>query len=329
MNALVTGAGGFLGGAIARMLVARGDTVRSISRSAYPELDALGVAHIQADLSDADAVARAAEGCDTVFHVAAKAGVWGAYAAYHQANVVGTENVIAACRQHEVGRLVYTSTPSVTFDGHGEEGVDESRPYAPRPLCHYATTKIEAEKKVLAANEGTLASVSLRPHLIWGPNDTNLTPRVIDRGRKGKLALLGDGSPLVDTVYIDNAAEAHLLAADALGEKSACAGKAYYISNDEPVPMETILNGILTAAELPPIAKRIPTGVAFLVGAILEGVYTVLRREDEPMMTRFVARQLSTPHWFDISAAKADFGYAPRVSIEEGLARLKEHLAAH
>jgi nucleoside-diphosphate-sugar epimerase len=189
MKALVTGAGGFLGGAIARMLVARGDTVRSISRSAYPELDALGVEHIQADLSDADAVARAAEGCDIVFHVAAKAGVWGPYAEYHQANVVGTENVLAACRQHGIGRLVYTSTPSVTFDGHGEEGVDESRPYAPRPLCHYATTKIEAEKRVLAANDGSLASISLRPHLIWGPNDTNLTPRVIDRGRKGKLAL--------------------------------------------------------------------------------------------------------------------------------------------
>lgn len=329
MNALVTGGGGFLGGAIVRLLHARGDHVRSISRRAYPALEALGVTHLQSDLNDADAVARAAEGCDIVFHVAAKAGVWGSYTDYYQANVTGTENVIAACRRHNVARLVYTSTPSVTFDGQGEEGVDESRPYAAKPLCHYAATKIEAEKMVLAANDATLSTVALRPHLIWGPGDTNLTPRVIDRGRAGKLALLGKGSPLVDSLYIDNAAEAHLLAGDKLAAEAPCAGKAYYISNGEPVPMETILNGILAAANVSPIAKRIPVGVAYTLGAVLEGAYALLRRQEEPMMTRFVARQLSTPHWFDISAAKRDFGYVPRVSIEEGLVLLKAHLAGN
>ncbi len=325
MKALVTGGGGFLGGAIVRMLLDKGDTVRSFSRSSYAELDALGVETVRGDLADSEAVSRAAEGCDTVFHVAAKAGVWGAYDDYYKANVAGTENIIQACGTHGIPKLVYTSTPSVTFKG-SEDGVDESEPYAENFLCHYAATKTVAEKAVLAANSDELATVALRPHLIWGPGDTNLVPRIISRAKSGKLFIIGDGSNKVDSTYIDNAAEAHVLASSALEPGAPCAGKAYFITNGEPLTMRDLLNKILAAAELPKANRSIPPRAAYAIGAVMEAVFGIIGIKQEPKITRFVARQLSTAHWYDISAAKRDFGYEPRVSIDEGMKRLAEWL---
>jgi len=327
MIVLVTGGGGFLGTAICRMLRERGEEVRSLSRAQYPHLEAEGVVQIQGDLSEPKAVAGAVKGCEAVFHVGAKAKMWGSYASYHAVNVRGTRNVLDACRQHEVPRLVHTSTPSVTFRGRDEEGVDESVPYARDFLCHYARTKAEAEQMVLAANSPSLATVALRPHLIWGPGDTNLVPRVIQRARVGKLRLVGDGGKLVDSTYIENAALAHLCALDALGPDAACAGRAYFISNGEPLPMRTLLNEILNAAGLPPVSRSISPGMANAAGALMEAAYGLLRRKDEPMMTRFVARQLSTAHWYDITAAREQLAYTPRVTISEGMRRLAEHLA--
>ena len=323
MKVLLTGGGGFLGGSIVRRLIERGETVRSFSRSHYPELEALDVESFTGNLDDLNAVMQAVEGCDTVFHVAAKAGVWGPYEDYYKTNVVGTENIIEACRQHNVPKLIYTSTPSATFNGVDEDGVDESAPYATNFLCHYAKTKAEAEKKVLTANCDSLATVALRPHLIWGPGDNHLVPRVIERGRTGKLKLLGKKQKLVDSVYIDNATDAHILVADSLSPNSPCAGKAYFITNGEPLPMGELLNKILATADIPPITKTIPPGLAYAVGAMMEAVYTILGKKEEPIMTRFVAKQLSTSHWFDISAAKRDFGYEPKVSIDEGMKRLR------
>jgi len=259
---------------------------------------------------------------DVVFHVAGLPGVWGPYEAYHRANVIGTEHVLAACREHSVRRLVYTSTPSVVHTGSDIEGGDESLPYAATFSSHYPRTKAAAERTVLAADGDLMSTVALRPHLVWGPGDNHLVPRIVARGRAGRLRLIGDRQNVVDTVYVDNAADAHLAAADRLRPGAPCAGKAYFISNAEPLPLAQILNGILAAAGLPPVTKRIPVPVAVVLGGLAELVFGALRIRSEPPLTRFVARQLSTAHWFDISAARRDLGYEPRVSIEEGLRRL-------
>lgn len=332
MRALVTGGGGFLGKAIVSRLLAGGHLVRSLSRGDYPELKSLGAECIRGDVADASIVARAAEACDVIFHVAAKAGVWGRYDDYYQANVVGTENVLAACRRLSVPKLVHTSSPSVVFSGHDEAGIDESAPYPDRYLAHYPYTKAVAERAVLKANGETLpdgnrlATVALRPHLIWGPGDNHLVPRLIERAKQGKLRRVGSGTNLVDTVYIDNAADAHLLAAEKLTPNSPVAGKAYFITNGEPVPLWGLIDRMLACAGLPPVSRSISARAAYTAGAILEGVYKWTGRLDEPPMTRFVARQLSTAHWYDISAAKRDLGYQPRITIDEGLRRLADWL---
>jgi nucleoside-diphosphate-sugar epimerase len=325
MNALVTGGGGFLGGAVVRQLLDRGDTVRSFSRQRHP---ALGVEQVQGDLADAAAVERAVAGCDVVFHVAAKAGVWGTADEYHRANVIGTENVIAACRKHRVGRLVFTSSPSVVTTGHDIVGGDESLPYPRRYFAHYPRTKAAAERLVLGANGPELATVALRPHIVWGPGDNHLIPRLIDRARAGKLRVVGDGTNMTDLTYVDNAAAAHLLAADRLAPSSPVGGKAYFISQGEPVLVWSFINQILGLAGLPPVTRRVPMAAAYAAGAVLETAYRVLGRTDEPRMTRFLAVQLGTSHWFDISAARRDLGYEPTVSTEEGLRRLGVWLAS-
>src|SRR4051812_12851986 len=195
---LVTGGGGFLGSAIVKLLRERGDAVRSLSRSPHDALDDLGATQIHGDVADSGAVSGAVAGCRTVFHVAAKAGLWGPYPEYHRINVTGTQNVIAACRRHGVRRLIYTSSPSVVFTGHDLEGVDESIPYARHYDAAYPATKAIAEKLVLSSNGPDLATISLRPHLIWGPGDNNILPRVIDRARAHRLVRIGRRNPLID-----------------------------------------------------------------------------------------------------------------------------------
>ena len=325
-RALVTGGGGFLGSAIVRQLRARGDEVVSYSRGHYPELAALGVEQRRGDLCDLDALVEAARDCDVVFHVAAKAGIWGSFEEYHRANVVGTENVIAACRINSIIRLVYTGSPSVVFDGSDVEGGTESLPYPPHFEAYYPQTKAMAERAVLAANSGSLATVSLRPHLIWGPGDNHLVPRIVAKARSGKLSRIGQRSCLVDTVYVDNAAEAHLNAADRLVPGQPPAGRAYFISNGEPLPLWDMVNRILAAAGLPPVTRCVSPALAYAAGAVCEAAWRTLRLAGEPPMTRFVARELATSHWFDISAARRELGYQPRISIEEGLKRLQRSL---
>jgi 2-alkyl-3-oxoalkanoate reductase len=322
MNALVTGGGGFLGGAIVQTLVARGDGVSSLARGHYPELDVLGVTQHRGDVADADAVSKAVAGCDVVFHVAAKAGIWGRYADYYRANVVGTCNVLEACRLHGVRRLVYTSSPSVVFNGRDMEGVNESLPYPDHFEAYYPQTKAEAEKLVLAANGPELATVALRPHLIWGPGDNHLIPRIVARGRSGRLRRIGSAPKKIDTTYIDNAADAHVLAADRLSPGAVIAGKAYFLSQGEPVPTWEFVNRILQAAGVGPVTRGVPLWAAYTAGAVLEAWYGLFRIGSEPPMTRFLARELATSHWFDISAARRDLGYEPKVSIDDGLRRL-------
>ena len=317
---LVTGGGGFLGEAIVKRLVTRGDQVRSLSRKKYPALEAMGVEQIPGDISDPAIVARACEAVEIVYHVAAKPPPWGKYHDYYQTNVVGTENVIAGCYRHNVARLVYTSTPSVVFDGTDKQGADESLPYPAKFNAHYPATKALAEQKVINAAAHGLGTVALRPHQIWGPGDPHFVPRLI--ARAGELKQIGSGKNLVDTTYIDNAADAHLLAADRLAQNPAISGNTYFISQDDPIPVWDMINAILQAAGLEPISGRVPYRAAWTVGAVLEFFYRTFHLAGEPKMTRFLADAVAKSHWFDIRAAKQDLGYSPLISTEEGLQRL-------
>ncbi|MFH1581385.1 MAG: NAD-dependent epimerase/dehydratase family protein [Pseudomonadota bacterium] len=324
---LVTGGGGFLGSAIVKLLVERGDHVRSFSRGFYQELASLGVEQVRGDIGDKDAVEVACKGIDLVFHVAAKAGVWGDYSEYFKTNVTGTENVIAACIKHKVPRLVHTSSPSVIFNGTDMEGVDESVPYSNKFYAHYPKTKAIAEQNVINAARDDLMTIILRPHLIWGPNDSHLVPRIIAGAKR--LVMVGDGKNLVDTIYIDNAADAHILAADRLEENHKLSGNVYFISQGEPVFLWEMINNILKAAGLAPVKRSISRKTAWVIGAMLEACFKLFKLSGEPQITRFVAEELATAHWFDISAAKKDLGYVPRVSTKEGIRRLEKWLKSH
>ncbi len=322
-KALVTGGGGFLGSNIVRLLLDKGVAIRSLQRSYSPDLKNLGVEIICGDISDRTTIINAAEGCDVIFHVAAKAGVWGNYDDYYQTNVTGTKNIVDACQTHNIQKLVYTSSPSVVFTGNSEENINESTPYPDHFLTAYQETKALAEQIVLEANNKLLATIALRPHLIWGPEDPHLVPRIVERARTGRLRLVGKQNNLVDSTYIENAALAHILAAEALAPDTACAGKAYFISNGEPLPMAELINKILTAANLPATTKTIPTQLAYALGIVIEFVYKLFKLKDEPAMTRFIAKQLSCAHWYDLTAAKNDFAYQAKVTIDEGMERLK------
>lgn len=330
MHALVTGGGGFLGRYIVEQLVARGDRVRSFGRGAYPELAALGVEVVRGDVGDAGAVARACAGIDCVFHVAALAGVGVDWRPFKQINVQGTEHVLRACREAGVGRLVYTSSPSVTFAGTDQRGVDESVAYDFDWLrangAHYSRSKALAEQAVLAADGDGLRTCALRPHLIWGPRDNHLIPRLLDRARRGRLRRVGDGGNVVDVTYVENAARAHVLAADALEGAAPARGKPYFISQGEPVNCWEWINAVLGLAGLQAVRRSISYTAARRLGAVCEWAYRALRRRGEPPMTRFLADQLATSHWFDIAAARRDLEYEPTVSMGEGMRRLQAWL---
>ena len=327
-HCLVTGGGGFLGRYLVEQLVARGDTVRCFSRQAYPALEEMGVECVRGDLRNRDEVQLACEGVDTVFHCAAVPGVWGPWEYFHSINTTGTENVIDACRRQGVSRLVYTSSPSVVFDGHEHTDADESLPYPKEFLCHYPHTKMLGEQAALSANDEKLSTVSIRPHLIWGPRDNHLLPRLIQRARSGKLRRVGDGTNEVSVAYVENAAAAHLQVANVLSPDSPAAGKAYFVNDPIPVRLWDWVDQFLGMAGLPPVRKSISANAARRVGRAMEMVWGTLRLKSEPMMTRFIAAQLSQSHSYRIDNAINDFGYTPVCSVEDGLQRLQEWIDA-
>jgi nucleoside-diphosphate-sugar epimerase len=322
---LVTGGGGFLGKALVKKLLKEDVGITSFSRHHYPFLSQMGVPQIQGDLIDADAVRRAVKGMDTVFHVAAKPGVWGPYESYYAANVTGTQHVVEACLTEGVNRLIYTSSPSVVFDDSDMENVDESVPYPKSYMAPYPETKAIAEKRVRKAAEQGLDVIILRPHLIWGPGDNYLLPGILKRAKR--LRIVGRTDDRMDTIYVDNAASAHVLAAQKLEENPSLSGNIYFISQDDPVSKWELINAFLSAAGLPPIRKRISPKTLYAAGWCFEKIYHLLGISSEPPVTRFMARELATSHWFDISRAKKDLGYYPEISTQEGLRRLKAWLS--
>ncbi len=322
MQTLITGGNGFVGRYIVEQLLARGDRVRVLGRGSYPELAALGAECVRADLAAPDtsgALASAMRGVEVIFHVAAKAGVWGSFDDFYRNNVTATQRVVRAAERAGVPKLVYTSSPSVAIGEADLEGVDESTPYPERYLAPYPQTKAMAERFVLARTE--LATTAIRPHLIWGPRDPHIFPRLLARARSGRLAQIGDGTNLVDVTYVENCAEAHILAADRLGERSPLRGRAYFIGQERPVNLWQFINEVVTRAGLKPVRRKLSLATALRLAGAMEATYRALGIGAEPPLTRLAVTQMARSHWFDHSAAQRDFGYGPRISIEEGLRR--------
>jgi nucleoside-diphosphate-sugar epimerase len=311
MKALVTGGGGFIGSALVHELVRRGISVTSFSRGDYPELRNVGVNLKRGDLTDIDAVLDACDGMDIVFHVAAKAGIWGSYKDYYSANVLGTENIVRACREKKTKWLIYTSSASVVFSGIDIEGSDESLPYPPRPLSHYSATKALAEKHILNADSAHLKTIALRPHIVLGQGDNHLVPRIISQAKAGKLRRIGNGKNRIDISSIENVVAAHLCAAEAIKTNPEASGKAYFISNGEPVYLWDHINLILKDAGIKPVTKSVPENVAYTFSALTELFYKIPMIKKEPRLTRFLVLELSRSHWFDISAARKMLDYNP------------------
>jgi nucleoside-diphosphate-sugar epimerase len=327
MKAFVTGGGGFVGSAIVRKLVDKGVEVGVFGRNHYPHLEKLGVRQFQGDILDSDLLIRFMRGYDTIFHVAAKAGIWGPKHEFEQTNVTGTRNVIGACLANNIQSLVYTSTPSVVFNRRDISGADERLPYAKRFLCYYASSKAVAEQMVLGSNSEVLKTCAIRPHLVWGPGDPHLIPRLIARGKAKKLKQVGNGLNMVDISYVDNVADAHILAAENLFSSATAAGNAYFISQGEPVNLWNWVNDLFQRLNIEPVTKKINAKPAYMIGTLLEGIHMWFSLEKEPKMTRFLAEQLAKSHWFSIDKARHDLGYEPRISTAEGLDRLVQWLA--
>jgi nucleoside-diphosphate-sugar epimerase len=330
MSLLVTGGTGFLGQRLVERLLAQGRRVAVLGRTPAPDLEARGVRFIRASLDDAPAVRAACAGIETVFHIAAKVGVWGRRDDFYRTNVLGTRALLEGCRAHGVAVFVHTSTPSVVYNGRALAHADESLPLATACPSPYPLTKAIAERDVLAANSDALRTLALRPHLIWGVGDPHLIPRVLERARAGRLRIVGDGRNRVDMVHVENVVDAHLLAETALRQSHAHdtgpAGRAYFITNGEPVLLWAWINHLLGALGAPPIERRISLGAASVIGALCEAAWRVFPLRGDPPMTRFIAAELAKDHWFDIAAARRDLNYVPRVSMTEGTADLVAHL---
>lgn len=390
----ITGASGFIGGRLAERLLAAGRRVRMLARRPLPALEKLGAEIVPGDLHDLAALRHGCEGAGTVFHVAGRVGVWGSVDDFFRVNVGGTQNVIAACRAAGVARLVYTSSPSVVYSGGNLAGVDESAPLCTAAPCAYPTSKAAAERAVTAAHGPALATIALRPHLVWGPGDQNVVPRMLALADKGRLRIVGSGRNLVDCTHIANVVDAHLLAeaalivggggpalsrskgpsprevgatghpsndafsgepspgqvpgrtvgpappstngphgtshliSDKFGAAKNPGGRAYFITNGEPVVLWDWVNELLNGLGRPTVTRHISLGAAYRVGGLLEAAWRILPLQGEPPMTRFVAKELATDHWFKIDAARRDLGYAPRVTMAAGTAELIAHYRA-
>lgn len=323
MRALVTGANGFLGSRLIQHLLDQGHQVDALVHRRNDVVAAFEVPVHHGDIRDYTAIEAAFENIDCVFHTAAITGIWGPWKRYHSINVVGTRNVVQACINQGVPKLVFTSSPSVTFAGEHQINENENAPYPKSWLCHYQHSKALAEQHVLDSNDPReLMTCALRPHLIWGPGDKHLIPRLVQRARAKQLRKIGDGNNQVDVTYIDNACHAHLLAANALKPESPACGRAYFISNGEPVNCWGFINEILAIAGAPKVRKKLSFYWAWKLGVALETWHEMLGITDEPRLTRFLAAQLAKSHYFDIGRAQVDLGYQPIVSIDEGLSRL-------
>ncbi len=324
MRAVVTGGGGFVGGALCERLRADGHEVVAVGRRPNPRAEGLGLRVVVCDLAAVDARSRLAEAfaaADCVFHTAAHVKMWGPREAFVRGNVVATETVLAACRDAGVGRLVFTSSPSVIAADHDLRGVDETQPYPRTYRALYPETKAAAERAVLAAHGTDLRTIALRPHLIFGPGDTNLVPTILERARAGRLVQVGAGKNLVDLTFVDDCVTAHLRAAEALVSRPSAGGRAYFISQGDPVPLWDWIDRVLALHGLPPVRRRLSLAAAVGLATVAETAWKALRLRSDPPLTRFLAEEMATDHWFDISAARRHLGYEPSCTVWQATER--------
>jgi nucleoside-diphosphate-sugar epimerase len=328
MKVLVTGTGSLLLGGIASELVRRGDDVVCLQRRPTEFIGHENARQVLSDIRDADAVSLAARGCDAIIHGAARVGVVGTQKDFYDTNVLGSENVIRSTERHNISRLVFVSTPSVAHTGDSLIGAPAGVAVIGRSGSHYAESKAIAERTVLNARNEQLAVVAIRPHLVWGPGDTQLVGRIVERAASGRLAVIGTGDALVDSTYIDNAVSAHIAALDALHIGSACDGKAYVISNGEPRTVNELMRSMCVAAGIPFEPRHLSLTLGVRLGSLIERLWPLLR-SSEPPITRFIAEQLGTAHWFDQRAVQQDLMWSPHVSLDEGFQRLTQWFASH
>jgi nucleoside-diphosphate-sugar epimerase len=318
VRVLVTGASGMFGKAVATALVHRGDDVTVFQRSR----SGLDCREILGDITNPDDVTRSLDDVDTIVHMAARVSPIGPPSAFEDVNVRGSANVVAAANQAGVTRLVNISSPSVAHLGAPQIGAAAAPAQPLRARSRYARSKAKAEILMLEADRPGLAVVSLRPHLVWGPGDTQLVERVVQRARAGRLRLVGPGAALVDTTYVDNAAQAVMAAID--GAERAH-GQALVVSNGEPRPVAELLRSICLATGVEPPTRHLPLGVNKAIGVGAELIWNGLGLRSDPPMTRFLAEQLGTAHWFDQRATRELLQWKPSISLAEGLERLARH----
>ena len=324
----MTGTGSLLLGGLASELLRRGDEVVCLQRRPAAFMGHQNAHEVLADICDADAVALAAKGCDAIIHGAARVGVVGSQKEFYDTNVHGTENILRAAEQQSISRLVFVSTPSVAHTGASLVGAPAGRAEIGRSRSYYAESKAIAERTVLNARNSQLAVVAIRPHLVWGPGDTQLVGRIVERAKSGRLAVVGTGNALVDSTYIDNAISAHIAALDALHIGSACDGKAYVVSNGEPRTVNELMRSMCESAGVPFEPRHLSLTLGIRLGSLVERLWPLMQ-SSEPPITRFIAEQLGTAHWFDQRVVHNDLKWAPSVTLDEGFKQLTQWFASH
>lgn len=324
----MTGTGSLLLGGVASELLRRGDEVVCLQRRPAAFTGHQNAHEVLADVCDADAVALAAKGCDAIIHGAARVGVLGSQKEFYDTNVRGTENILHAAEQQSISRLVFVSTPSVAHTGHSLVGAPAGEAEIGRSRSYYAESKAIAERTVLNARNSQLAVVAIRPHLVWGPGDTQLVGRIVERAKSGRLAVVGTGNALVDSTFIDNAISAHIAALDALHVGSSCDGKAYVISNGEPRTVNELMRSMCESAGIPFEPRHLSLTLGIRLGSLVERLWPLMQ-SSEPPITRFIAEQLGTAHWFDQRVVHNDLRWAPSVTLDEGFKQLTQWFASH
>ncbi len=317
---MITGGNGFLGKAIATALLSKGAvSVAVFCRSECPQLEKAGVEVVNGDIRDADALRRACENRTMLFHCAAKAEIWGDRREFFSVNVEGTKNAVESAYRNGIGVLVNTSSPSVVIPPGGVSGADESIPYPGRYLASYPESKAHAERIVSSAATERLRSISIRPHLIWGPGDPHILPRLIKKAEKGELTRIGDGKNLVDLSYVENAAHAHVLAAEKLRISDEFSGRNYFVSDGKRVNLWTWIDDFLIALGMEPVHRKVSARTGYAMAWLCEIRNRLFDPDGEPRITRFAAMQMAHDHYFDISAIRRDLGYEPVVSPEKAM----------
>jgi nucleoside-diphosphate-sugar epimerase len=317
-TAFVTGGSGFVGGALIERLRSEGWDVRALARSegAATRVRELGAEPAMGDLDDRDAMRAGADGCEVAFHAAAKVEDWGDPADFERLNVRGTQNVIDACRDARVRRLVHVGTEAALMVGQPLINVDESAPLRPDSVALYSSSKAKAEQLVRDADG--LETVVVRPRFVWGRGDTSLLPTIIEMVTSGRFRWIGGGGQLSATTHIDNTVEGLWLAAT-----KAPAGGVYFVTDGEPAVFREFLTELLATQGVTVPDKSVPAGVAGVAAAASERIWRLLKRPGPPPLTRFAVWVSSQECTIDISRAERELGYRPVISREAGLAELR------